>query len=47
MRSMGCAATLFGVETLAVWLDLGVLALFVALCSWFGLRSFRHILEPQ
>jgi ABC-2 type transport system permease protein len=43
----GLRGALFGAGTLPIWLNLGVLAAFVALCSWFGLRSFRLILEPQ
>jgi ABC-2 type transport system permease protein len=43
----GIRGALFGASTLPAWLSLGVLIIFVALCSWFGLRSFRHILEPQ
>ena len=43
----GLRGALFSAGTLPLWLNLGVLAAFVVLCSWFGLRSFRHILEPQ
>lgn len=41
----GIRHTLYGVGELPVWLSLIVLAGFVALCSWFGLRSFKKLLE--
>lgn len=39
----GLRTALFGVAGLPVWLCIGVLALFAAVCSWFGVRSFRKV----
>lgn len=41
----GIRQALFGVGELPHLLNAAVLVLFVVLCSWFGLRSFRDILE--
>lgn len=41
----GLRHTLYGVGELPVWLSLLVLAAFAALCTWFGVRSFRTLLE--
>ncbi len=41
----GIRQALFGVGELPHLLNLSVLLLFVVACSWFGLRSFRTILE--
>jgi len=41
----GIRTTLFGVNELPVWLSLVVLTAFAALCLWFGVRSFRRLLE--
>lgn len=40
----GLRQSLFGVGDMPIWLNLAVLTLFVVLCSWFGLRSFRRLL---
>lgn len=36
---------LYGVGEIPLWLSLGVLIAFAALCTLFGLRSFRRLLE--
>jgi ABC-2 type transport system permease protein len=41
----GMRTTLFGVNELPLWLSLLVLAAFAALCLWFGVKSFRRLLE--
>ncbi|HXF62483.1 MAG TPA: ABC transporter permease [Caldilineaceae bacterium] len=41
----GLRASLFGAGSLPPWLNLAVLALFVVLCTRFGLRSFRRMLD--
>lgn len=41
----GIRHTLYQSGELPVWLSLLVLVAFVALCSWFGLRSFKKLLE--
>ena len=41
----GIRHTLYRSGELPVWLSLLVLVAFVALCSWFGLRSFKKLLE--
>lgn len=41
----GLRHTLYRSGELPIWLSLMVLVSFVALCSWFGLRSFRRLLE--
>jgi ABC-2 type transport system permease protein len=41
----GLRASLFGDGVLPAWLNLAVLVAFAALCTWFGLRSFRRLLE--
>jgi ABC-2 type transport system permease protein len=41
----GLRQSLFGIGTLPAWLNLGVLALFVVICSRFGLNSFRRMLD--
>lgn len=40
----GLRQSLFGVGDLPAWLNLAVLIAFAALCSWFGLRTFRRLL---
>lgn len=37
--------TLFGAGVLPLWLSLVVLLLFAVVCNWFGVRSFRRLLE--
>ena len=39
----GMRGALFGSAALDLWLCLAVLAGFAALCTWFGLRSFRRL----
>jgi ABC-2 type transport system permease protein len=41
----GIRHSLYQTGELPVWLSLLVLVGFVALCSWFGLRSFKKLLE--
>ncbi len=41
----GLRRTLYGTGELPVWLSVGVLVAFAVLCIWFGLRSFRTLLE--
>lgn len=41
----GLRHTLYGVGELPIWLSLLALVAFAALCVWFGLRSFRKLLE--
>jgi ABC-2 type transport system permease protein len=43
----GLRHTLYGVGELPVWISLLVLAAFAALCTWFGVRSFRALLEGK
>jgi ABC-type multidrug transport system permease subunit len=43
----GLRQSLFGVGDLSAWLNFAVLIAFAALCSWFGLRSFRRFLEQS
>ncbi len=43
----GLRQSLFGAGDLSPWLNFGVLIAFAALCSWFGLRSFRRLLEQS
>ena len=40
----GLRRTLFGAGTLPLALDFVVLTLSPALCTWFGVRSFRKVL---
>jgi ABC-2 type transport system permease protein len=40
----GLRQSLFGVGDLPAWLNFAVLIAFAALCSWFGLRTFRRLL---
>lgn len=40
----GLRQSLFGVGVLPAWLNFTVLIAFAALCSWFGLRTFRRLL---
>jgi ABC-2 type transport system permease protein len=40
----GLRQSLFGVGNLPAWLNFAVLIAFAALCSWFGLRTFRRLL---
>jgi ABC-2 type transport system permease protein len=40
----GLRQSLFGAGNLPVWLNFAVLIAFAALCSWFGLRTFRRLL---
>lgn len=40
----GLRQSLFGVGDLPTWLNFAVLIAFAALCSWFGLRTFRRLL---
>ena len=41
----GLRHTLYRSGELPIWLDLVMLVAFVMLCGWFGLRSFRKLLE--
>ncbi len=41
----GLRHTLYRAGELPIWLDLVMLVGFVMLCSWFGLRSFKKLLE--
>jgi ABC-2 type transport system permease protein len=43
----GLRQSLFGVGDLPAWLNFGVLIAFAILCSWFGLRAFRRLLEQS
>jgi ABC-2 type transport system permease protein len=43
----GLRQSLFGAGDLSPWLNFGVLIAFAALCCWFGLRSFRRLLEQS
>jgi ABC-2 type transport system permease protein len=43
----GLRHALFSNGTLPIALDIGVLALFALVCNWYGLRSFRAILENK
>jgi ABC-2 type transport system permease protein len=40
----GLRQSLFGVGDLPTWLNFAMLIAFAALCSWFGLRTFRRLL---
>jgi hypothetical protein len=39
--------TLFANGSLPMSLSAAVLLVFALLCNWYGLRSFRAILEPR
>jgi ABC-2 type transport system permease protein len=41
----GMRTALFGVNELPIWASLLVLSAFAALCLWFGVKSFRRLLE--
>jgi ABC-2 type transport system permease protein len=43
----GLRQTLFANGSLPLALSMSVLAVFAVLCNWYGLRSFRRILEPR